>query len=180
MNLGAVLRKERKKRKLTLKVVSEKAGISQGLLSQIENDVSSPSVDPLVNICSAIGVEAGHIIKQAKKQERLVVIRRSDWEDVDFPPSGFVTRRFLSPENRSVIDSSVLAIQPGGSIPVRKNIRNGQETLCLLEGSVELVHGDDVVELHAGDSVHFWSLPERQRINNTSKSVAVVFWVGTV
>lgn len=180
MNLGAVLRRERKKRKLTLKVVSEKAGISQGFLSQIENDVSSPSVDTLVNLCSAIGVEAGDIIEQAKKQERLVIIRRSDWEDVDFPPSGFVTRRFISPENRRVIDSSVLAIQPGGGIPVRKNIRNGQETLCVLEGSIELVQGDDTVELHQGDAVHFWSIPERQKIANTSESVAVVFWVGTL
>lgn len=180
MNLGTVLRRERKKRKLTLKVVSEKAGISQGFLSQIENDVSSPSVDTLVNVCSAIGVEAGHVIRQAEKQERLVVIRKAEWEDVDFPPSGFVTRRFFSPENRRVIDTSVMAIQPGSAIPVRKNIRNGQETLCLLEGSVELTHGDDVVDLYAGDSVHFWSVPERQRITNVSEEVAVVFWVGTI
>jgi transcriptional regulator with XRE-family HTH domain len=180
MNLGAVLRRERKKRKLTLKVVSEKAGISQGFLSQIENDVSSPSVDTLVNICTAVGVEAGHIIQQAKKQERLVVIRKSEWEDLDFPPSGFVTRRFFAPEQRRVLDSSVLAIQPGGAIPVRKNIRNGQEALCLLEGSVDLVHGDEVVDLHAGDSVHFWSIPEKQKIINNSDSIAVVFWVGTL
>jgi transcriptional regulator with XRE-family HTH domain len=180
MNLGTVLRKERKKRKLTLRVVSEQAGISQGFLSQVENDVSSPSVDTLVNICSAIGVDAGHVIKQAKKQERLVVIRKSDWEDVDFPPSGFVTRRFVSPENRSVFDSSILAIQPGGSIPVRKNVRNGQETLCILEGSIELIHGNDTIDLHEGDSVHFWSIPDRQKITNTSESVAVVFWAGTL
>ncbi len=180
MNLGAVLRRERRKRNLTLKVVSEKAGISQGFLSQIENDVSSPSVDTLVNVCAAIGVEAGHIIKQAEKQERLVAIRKSDWADVDFPPSGFVTRRFFAPENRRVIDSSVLIIQPGGSIPARKDLRNGQEALCLLEGSVELTHGDDIVVLHAGDAVHFWSVPARQKITNTSDSVAVVFWVGTL
>ncbi len=180
MNLGTVLRRERKKRKLTLKIVSEKAGISQGFLSQIENDVSSPSVDTLVNICSSIGIDAGHVIEQAKKQERLVVIRKAEWEEVDFPPSGFVTRRFFAPDNRRVIDSSVLAIEPGGTIPVRKNMRNGQEALCLLEGSVQLVHGDDVVDLHAGDSVHFWSLPEKQKITNTSDAVAVVFWVGTL
>ncbi len=59
MNLGALLRQKRKERKLTLKVVAEKAGISEGFLSQIENDVNSPSVDTLVNICSAIGMEAG-------------------------------------------------------------------------------------------------------------------------
>lgn len=180
MNLGAILRKERKKRDLTLKVVAEQAGISQGFLSQIENDVNSPSVDTLVKICSAIGVEAGHVIKQAGKQERLSVIRKSDWQDVEFPPSGFVTRRFFSPENRRIIDSSILAIEPGGHIPVRKDIKNGQEALCVLKGSVLLVHESDSVALNAGDSVHFYSFPENQKITNESKTVSVVFWVGTL
>jgi transcriptional regulator with XRE-family HTH domain len=95
MNLGALLRQKRKERKLTLKVVAEKAGISEGFLSQIENDVNSPSVDTLVNICSAIGMEAGDLLNQARKQEKLVVVRRDDWDEADIPASGFITRRFF-------------------------------------------------------------------------------------
>lgn len=180
MNLGAILRKERKKRSLTLKVIAEKAGVSQGFVSQVENDVNSPSVDTLVKICGAIGVDAGHVIKQAGKQERRSVIRKSDWQDVEFPPSGFVTRRFFSPDNRRIIDSSILSIEPGGKIPVRKNAKNGQEVLCVLEGSVLLVHEETSIELHAGDAVHFYSFPDNQKIINESKAVSVVFWVGTL
>ncbi len=180
MNLGPALRKARKRRNYTLKTVAEKAGISQGFLSQIENDVSSPSVDTLVNICNAIGVDPGKILEQAANRKTLVVIRRSEWRDVEFPPSGFVTRRFFSPENRKTIDSSVLIIRPGGTIPVRKGIRNAQETLCVLKGSIELVHGDETVEMQKGDAVHFWSIPSRQWLRNKSKSVAVLFWVGTL
>lgn len=180
MNLGAVIRRERKKRELTLKVVAERAGISQGFLSQVENDVNSPSVDTLVKICSAIGVEAGQVIQQAGKQERVSVIRRSEWREVDFPPSGFVTTRFFSPENRRVLDSAVLVIEPGGNIPVRKNIKNGQEMLCVLEGTVRLTHGEDVWVLDSGDAAHFFTLPEKQRIANESGTPAVVFWVGTL
>jgi quercetin dioxygenase-like cupin family protein len=99
---------------------------------------------------------------------------------VDFPPSGFVTTRFSPPENRRVIDSAVLAIEPGGKIPVRKNIKNGQEILCVLKGTVRLVHGEDTWTLQAGDAVHFLSFPENQEITNESKAVAVVFWVGTL
>jgi len=180
MNLGAVIRRERKRRELTLKVVAERAGVSQGFLSQVENDVNSPSVDTLVKICSAIGVDAGQILQQAGRQERLSVIRKADWQDVEFPPSGFVTMRFFSPETRRVLDSSVLAIEPGGEIPVRKNIKNGQEILCVLKGTVRLVHGEDSLVLQAGDAVHFFTFPENQRISNESRAVAVVFWVGTL
>ncbi|MBN2179519.1 MAG: helix-turn-helix transcriptional regulator, partial [Deltaproteobacteria bacterium] len=89
MNLGSILRDRRKKRKLTLKTVSEKAGISEGFLSQVENDVNSPSVDTLVNICNAIGIQAGDVLKEAEKQERIVIIRQTDWQEVEFPASGF-------------------------------------------------------------------------------------------
>ena len=62
MNLGALIRRHRKERKLTLKSVAEKARISEGFLSQVENSVSSPSVDTLFGICHALGVNAGDLL----------------------------------------------------------------------------------------------------------------------
>ena len=68
MNIGTLIRRCRKERKLTLKTVAEKASISEGFLSQVENDVNSPSVDTLIRICNAIGVNAGDLISQVSKQ----------------------------------------------------------------------------------------------------------------
>jgi transcriptional regulator with XRE-family HTH domain len=180
MNLGTVVRDYRKKKNLTLKKVAAKAGISEGFLSQVENNVNSPSVETLVKICGAIGVNAGDILNRIEKQEKLVLLRRDDWKDVDIPHTGFATRRFFPPENRTVIDSAILVIEPGTSIPVRKNIKNGQELLCVLKGSLELVHGERVIELEKGDIVHFWSEPTKQKIMNKSSDRSTVLWVGTL
>jgi transcriptional regulator with XRE-family HTH domain len=180
MNLGAILRQKRKEKKLTLKTVSERAGISEGFLSQVENDVNSPSVDTLVKICSAIGTEPGDVLNQARKMEKWVIIRKAEWKDVELPHSGFITRRFFPPENRSIIDSSVLVLEQGRQIPVRKNIKNSQEVLCVLKGAVDLVLGDDTLNLSQGDSVHYSSVPDKQMITNNSKELAIVLWVGTL
>ncbi len=180
MNIGTLIRRSRKKRKLTLKVVAEKASISEGFLSQVENEVNSPSVDTLMRICNALGINAGDLLTQVSKQEKLIVIPRSEWDDIDLSHTGFVTRRFFPPEDRTVIDSSILVIEPGKSIPVRKNIKNGQEVLCVLKGSVELKLSDDTYILDEGDSVHFWSNPESQKMTNTSTTISFVLWVGTM
>ncbi len=180
MNLGSLIRKCRKERKLTLRMVAEKAGISEGFLSQVENAVSSPSVDTLINICNAIGVHAGDLLNQIKLQERLVVIRRSDWDDVDMPHTGFVTRRFFSPENRSTLDSAILVLRPDKSIPVRKGIKNSQEILCVLKGTLELIYGERTVLLSEGDAVHYWSMQEKQSITNRSKDLTIALWIGTI
>ena len=180
MNIGTLIRRARKEQKLTLKVVAEKASISEGFLSQVENDVNSPSVDTLVRICNAIDIDAGNIITQANKQEKIIIIKKSEWDDIDLPHTGFVTRRFFPPENRTLIDSSILVIEPGKSIPVRKNIKNGQELLCVLKGSVELMLSDEKHTLIEGDSVHFWSNPTSQKIINSSAGISFVLWVGTL
>ena len=180
MNMGSLIRRHRKERKFTLKAVAEKAGISEGFLSQVENNVNSPSVDTLVRICDSIDVNAGDLLNEIKNQEKLVVIRKSDWDDIDFSHTGFATRRFFSPEKRTVIDSAILLIEPGKSIPIRKDIKNAQEVLCILKGSLELVHGEHTIQMVEGDTVHLWSDTKSQRITNTSEELAVALWVGTL
>lgn len=180
MNLGTLLRRSRKAKKLTLKVVADRAGISEGFLSQVENNVKSPSVDTLMNICDAIGENVGDLLNQLRNKESLFVVRKSEWNDVDVPAAGFATRRFCAPEDRTIIDTAILFLNPGKSIPVRKNLKNGQELLCVLEGSLELNHSDRVVNLEEGDTVHFWSEPSKQSITNTSDCLTVVLWIGTI
>jgi len=180
MNLGYILRWHRKQHRLTLKAVAEKVGVSEGFMSQVENNVKSPSLDTLIKIGEAIGVDAGLVLNQLKEKERLFIIRQSEWEDVDIPHTGFATRRFCGPQDREVIDSAILLLETGKSIPVRKNLKNGQEILCVLQGALELVQGEQVIQMIKGDAVHFWSNPQRQRITNVGEELAVVMWVGTL
>jgi len=180
MNIGALLRSRRKERKLTLKTVAEKASISEGFLSQVENDVNSPSVETLIRICNAMEVDAGDLISRASRQTNVEVIRRSEWDDIDLSHTGFVTRRFFPPDFRTVIDSAILVIEPGKSIPVRKNIKNTQEVLTILKGMVELTLGPESLILTEGDSVHFWSNLDNQKITNNGTTTSFALWVGTI
>jgi transcriptional regulator with XRE-family HTH domain len=180
MTLGSVLRRYRKDQKLTLKTVAEKAGVSEGFISQVENSVKAPSLDTLMKICEALEVNVGDLLNHLQNKDRLVLIRRSEWDDVDLPHTGFATRRFSSPEDRTIIDSAVLFMEPQHSIPVRRDVKNGQEVLCVLKGRLELVHGDRKVELSEGDTAHIWADPESQSITNTGPGLAVILWVGTL
>jgi transcriptional regulator with XRE-family HTH domain len=180
MNIGPMIRSYRKKQKLTLKAVAEKAHVSEGFLSQVENNVNSPSVDTLIKICNAVGVNAGDLLNKVENQERQVVIRKHDHQDIDIPNIGFATKRFLSPENRTVIDSGILVIEPGKSIPVRKGVKNAQEVLCVLEGTAELIHSAGNIRLEEGDAVHFFSDPKDQSVKNIGTGQVKALWIGTI
>jgi transcriptional regulator with XRE-family HTH domain len=181
VNLGRQLRRHRKKKGLTLKVVAERTGLSEGFLSQVENNVKSPSVENLVNICQALGVGAGDLLNQAANHQRVYLVGAREWGEVDLPHTGFATRRFMPPGERTALDSAVIFLEPGRSIPVRKDLKkNSQEILCVLKGSLELIHPQRTVRLEAGDAVHFWSEPRDQRIVNQGTELAVALWAGTL
>jgi transcriptional regulator with XRE-family HTH domain len=180
MNLGSQLRKKRKAGGYTLRHISEKAKVSEGFLSQVENNVKSPSIETLMNICAALDVNPGDLLNALKNEETLFVIRQEEWEDTDVPPVGIATRRFLPPEDRSVIDSAVLFIQPSHLISARKEPKNAQEILCVLRGVLELSHGDRKVTLHPGDAAHFFSRTDGQNIVNPGPGLTVALWIGTL
>lgn len=75
-------------------------GISEGFLSQIENNVNSPSVDTLINICSSIGCDAGESNSlELKIQKKISIIRKKDLTEIDIPHVGFATLRFFHPNH---------------------------------------------------------------------------------
>lgn len=180
MNLGSLLRQRRKDKGFTLKDVAVRAGLSEGFLSQVENNVKAPSVPNLMKVCEALDAEIGPLFEDLKNQQSLFVVRREEWDDTDVPHTGFATRRFCPPESRSVIDSAILILEPGKSLPVRKGVKSGQEVLTVLQGRLQLLHGSEDVRLFEGDSIHMWTEPRRQSITNTGDSTAVVLWVGTL
>ena len=181
MNMGTLIRKYRKERKFTLKSVAKKANISEGFLSQVENNVNSPSVEKLMAICNAVGINAGDLLNQVEKQEHLVVIRKDEIDyEVDFPHTGFVSKRFFPQEHRTGIDSTILIIKPGMTIPGRKHIKNDQDIICIIKGSVELVYGERRIHLRTGDTVHYWPDLVKYQVNNNGEELAAVLWIGTI
>ena len=59
------LRNERIRQQLSMERVAEKAGLSQGMISLVERDLRSPTIDTLLRISEALDVNLGKIVLQA-------------------------------------------------------------------------------------------------------------------
>ena len=65
--LGKEIRKARLKAGLTQEAVAVKCRLSREFISQVERDVSSPSVENFLKICRAIHVSAGPLISRVER-----------------------------------------------------------------------------------------------------------------
>ncbi len=64
LKIGGKLRELRKERKLTLKQLAERAGISVSLISQIERAESAASISTLNKIVSILNIRLGELFKE--------------------------------------------------------------------------------------------------------------------
>lgn len=113
MQVGKKLKVDRKKKGLTLKDLSEQTGISISLLSNIERNVSSPTLANLNKICEVLHTQIQDYLSEEKLQLHIHA-KSSDFNEVLRLQSGTVfdlvlcgdepykcIRIFIKPKNRS-------------------------------------------------------------------------------
>jgi transcriptional regulator with XRE-family HTH domain len=73
--MGEELRKVRERAGLTQEELSFRAGLSRPYISQLERNITSPTVETLFRICDALDVSAVTIIKKVDAARKRKPIR---------------------------------------------------------------------------------------------------------
>lgn len=177
--LGALLRAIRSSRHLTIKEVAAKAGVSSSLLSQIERNRISPSLDTLLQILEVYGVPPNKFFKDYETNSRVEIIRRDDRKI--YQRKGFKYEKLCGDsqiKGNHSFNAFFLELSPGQQRGDESNGHLGRELGIVVEGSAQLVYGDETYEIHQGDSVSFFSeIPHV--IKNSSDQVFRAYWVVT-
>ena len=81
-NLGQRVRTLRTEKQITLPELAERAGLSKGLLSKLENnDENNPSIETLYKIAEALDVTLADILESEQAQiKRIVPEEPLDWQ----------------------------------------------------------------------------------------------------
>lgn len=177
--LGALLRAIRSSRHLTIKEVAAKAGVSSSLLSQIERNRISPSLDTLLQILEVYGVPPNKFFKDYETNSRVEIIRKDDRKI--YQRKGFKYEKLCGDsqiKGNHSFNAFFLELSPGQQRGDESNGHLGRELGIVVEGSAQLVYGDETYEIHQGDSVSFFSeIPHV--IKNSSDHIFRAYWVVT-
>lgn len=75
MKIGARIKDLRVKRRMVLKELAKKTGLTTSFLSQLERDLTSPSVSSLEKIAQALNTKAGYFF-ETEESKKLVFVKR--------------------------------------------------------------------------------------------------------
>ena len=184
--LGREIRQLRKAQGLTLAALAGRVGKSIGYLSQVERNLTKPSVKVLQDIGEALGVHIGWFFQAdpgASEGERRYVVRAGNRRRISYSelaPTDYLGHfdHLLSANLDGELVLAMSRYEPGGSTGDDRYSHQGEEAGMVLKGVIDLTVGNETFTLEEGDSYSFPShLPHR--IANAGDGEAVVVWANT-
>ncbi|WP_274364768.1 helix-turn-helix domain-containing protein [Paenibacillus thermotolerans] len=172
--IGTKIRKLRRELGLTVDELAKKTGLSQSMVSQIENGLTNPSLDTLWKISHCLGVPVFSFFKEITSSE-VKVTKREDQKLMKMLHPN-VIYRILSPALDNGIEVFELIVQPGEAKHFPQLNHQGEEFGYVVEGRLEVIIEDRVFRLDTGDSIYFNS-GQKHKFNNPGPEPAVGLWV---
>ena len=77
MDIGKKIKELRLSNDLTLEELASRSELTKGFLSQVERNLTSPSISTLEDILEALGTDLSHFFQQEKQQK--IVFHTSDF-----------------------------------------------------------------------------------------------------
>jgi transcriptional regulator with XRE-family HTH domain len=175
MDIGDRIKNRRLKLGLTQEELAARTELSKGFISQLERNLTSPSIATLMDILEALGTDISDFF--ARDEDEKVVFTPEDMfvkEDEEINSSVC----WLVPNaQKNALEPIIVTIGAGGST-YPDDPHEGEEFGYVLSGTVTLICGDQKRKVRRGDAFYFHPTGVHY-LTNSGKSEGKVLWVST-
>ena len=179
LNLGKRLSDLRKRKNMTLDELSEKSGVSKSILSQIERDLSNPTVITISRIASALGENLSDFFLKIEVEDTDTIERSKETPSIT-SKDGLCQLNILGAgETVNWLQWYLLNMKPKGVLDSSSHGPKTFENLTVLEGEVEVENGGSKEIIKKGDTFRFQT-NKHHLIKNISKKNSKVLMVNYI
>ena len=176
MDIGGTLRSLRLARNLTQEDLADRCELSKGFISQVENNLTSPSIATLTDMIECLGTTLKQFFSENVPEK--VVFGQDDMfekEDPDLLKGRIVWLIPSAQKNR--MEPMLVTLGPGGRT-AEFPAHEGEEVGYVLSGAILLHAGRARYHVSKGES--FCLHPDAPHfIENTGKRESVFLWTST-
>ena len=152
------IKERRREKNITVQELAQRASVSKGLISQIENSRTIPSLIVLIEIIKSLEIDLNDFFKDIRSKSASVPIlvkRKEEYNHFEKEHAlGFHYQRiFTQSISQSTIDIVILELEPDAIRPLVET--DAFEYKYVLSGKVEYQFNDEYIALNEGDSMLF-------------------------
>ena len=173
MDIGAKIKRLRLANGLTLEELANRSEWTKGFLSQLERDLTSPSVATLEDILEALGTNLKDFFSEDEDEQ--IVFSKNDF--------------FINVQDDYKISYIIPNAQKNEMEPILIELKKGKKSMALdphegeefgyvVQGKVTLVNGEDRFEMKKGETFYLKGSLTHY-LENEHDTVAKIIWVST-
>lgn len=175
MKIGERIRDLRTRNYLTQEELADRCELTKGFISQLERDLTSPSIATLTDILDALGTSLRDFFTD-DEAEKVVFTAEDTFMKTD-EEHGYSITWLIPNAQKNAMEPILAEILPDGETK-EDSPHEGEEFGYVLSGSLELIRGREVQRLSKGDSFYF-KARSGHRLKNIGKKNAMVIWVSS-
>lgn len=173
VEIGKKIKQYRRQLALTQEELAQRTELTKGYISQLENDLCSPSIATLQDILSVLGVSLQDFFAEEKLEK--VVYTQADYF-VSESANGRLT--WLIPNSQVKQMEPIVLTLSEGQQSIERYPFEGEEFGYVLSGAVDVVCGSNRYRVKKGET---FSLDGKTQhiIQNAKQGASTVLWVTT-
>ena len=173
MDIGNKLKELRVLKGLTQEELADRSELSKGFISQLERNLTSPSITTLMDILQCLGTSIGEFFNEAPDEQ--IVFGKQDYfvkEDTEYKNE---IKWIIPNAQKNTIEPIYLTLQASGST-CPDTPHEGEEFGYVLQGAVSIHLGNKTYKAKKGES--FYYTADKTHFLS-SKNGATLIWVSS-
>lgn len=173
MDLGKKIKQMRNQKGLTQEELADRCELTKGYISQLENNLNSPSIATLTDILSALGSDLSEFFREEKEEK--VVFTKNEFIEKD--SEGVYLNWLIPNAQKNMMEPILVELTEETATPLDIP-HEGEEFGYVLEGKVAIVLGNTHHVCKKGEAFYY-EASKPHYIVNKGKSKARFLWIST-
>ena len=173
MEIGSKIKELRLQLNLSQAELADRCELTKGYISQLENDLTSPSIATLIDILSALGTDLAQFFK---KEDDTRVVFHAD-EFIEKQDGGMTLSWIIPNAQKNEMEPVLVELKEGASTSLDFP-HEGEEFGFVLEGKISIGLGEKTHAAKKGEAFYY-TADKSHQIKNSGKSTAKFIWVST-
>lgn len=176
MEIGSKIKRLRVRLGLTQEELAARTELTKGFISQLERDITSPSIATLMDILEALGTNVSEFFSE-KENDAVAVYAAEDMFLKEDEEAGVTIRWLVTNAQKNALEPILVTLSPGASTEP-DDPHEGEEFGYVLQGTITLISGEQKHRVRRGDAFYFHPTGVHYLVNS-GKTEGRVLWVST-
>lgn len=171
MEIGQKIKDLRHYKNLTQEELGERTDLSKGYISQIERNITSPSMETFLNILEVLGTSPQVFFETSTNPK--VLYPKTEQHTYDATDIGYFSRWPIRTSNEHDMEPLILTLNPQSTY---KNFEPSESDTFIycLEGEITLTFGTNTFVAQQGDALYFKAKVAHQLSNQSNDDTKVM------